>query len=422
MFSTRRAVAVLCALCVSAVTYPAWAQTSRESLNLQGRLTDNTGACLTGSYSFQIDLYDAPGGGTLLYSDTQGAVTVTDGIYNIEIGAGSGGPINQSVFSGCPDVWIEIIVGGETLSPRTHLTSVAYAFCANLLDGMDSTAFAPASGSVNYLGTTGGTLSGSLNADGGVSTTAGNLTLTSSTSTVVVSGGASVTGSLGVLGAANFTSLITANAGIDLTGQPLVNLGAPVAGTDAATKGYVDGVVGGPKVSLAPAAADADASADSSIFINDTGGGNLLRLQSGAADKFVVGPVGEVDTFGFATVRGIGAPPPVPGATDARLYVDSGTGQLMLSEGGLAFQRVASGTNLLHLGVVTPDLESTPNDTIFVDGGGGGNLLRLQSAAADKFIVGPGGEVDTFGFATVRGIGGPPPVPPATDARLYVDS
>ncbi|MBI2202173.1 MAG: hypothetical protein HYU43_09595, partial [Armatimonadetes bacterium] len=204
MFSTRRAVAVLCALCVSAVTYPAWAQTSRESLNLQGRLTDNTGACLTGSYSFQIDLYDAPGGGTLLYSDTQGAVTVTDGIYNIEIGAGSGGPINQSVFSGCPDVWIEIIVGGETLSPRTHLTSVAYA------------------------------------------------------STVVVSGGASVTGSLGVLGAANFTSLITANAGIDLTGQPLVNLGAPVAGTDAATKGYVDGVVGGPKVSLAPAAADAD--------------------------------------------------------------------------------------------------------------------------------------------------------------------
>ncbi|MBI3098862.1 MAG: hypothetical protein HYY93_11570 [Planctomycetes bacterium] len=129
-----------------------------------------------------------------------------------------------------------------------------------------------------------------------------------------------------------------------------------------------------------------------------------------------------MDTFGFATVRGIGGPPPVPPATDARLYVDSGTGQLMLSEGGLAFQRVASGTNLLHLGVASPDLESTPSDTIFVDGGGGGNLLRLQSGAADKFVVGPGGEVDTFGFATVRGIGGPPPVPPATDARLYVDS
>jgi len=37
-----------------------------------------------------------------------------------------------------------------------------------------------------------------------------------------------------------------------------------------------------------PAGAQADASANASIFLNDTGGGNLLQLQSGGLDRFVV--------------------------------------------------------------------------------------------------------------------------------------
>jgi hypothetical protein len=51
-------------------------------------------------------------------------------------------------------------------------------------------------------------------------------------------------------------------------------------------------------VSLGPAAADSDTSANPSIFINDTGGGNLLQLQSGATDRFVVDNLGNLDVVG----------------------------------------------------------------------------------------------------------------------------
>ncbi|MBI3096811.1 MAG: hypothetical protein HYY93_00985 [Planctomycetes bacterium] len=154
MSVASRLLSSLCALCVTAVTLQAQ-PASRQSLNLHGRLTDNTGACLTGPYAFQIDIFNVSSGGATLYTDTQAAVQVTNGIYDITIGAGTGGPVPTTVFNGCPDLWIEIIVNGETLSPRTHLTSVAYAFCANLLDGIDSTAF---------IGPSGGSITGPLDA------------------------------------------------------------------------------------------------------------------------------------------------------------------------------------------------------------------------------------------------------------------
>ncbi|MBI3098035.1 MAG: hypothetical protein HYY93_07305 [Planctomycetes bacterium] len=140
--------AVLCALCASAVSLRAQA-TSRQLLNLQGRLTDNSGSCLTGTYSFTLGIFSVSSGGVALYSDTQATVPVTSGIYNIELGAGTGGAIPASVFND-PDLYIEIAINGETLTPRTHLTSAAFAFNADSLDGLDSTAFAPATGSANY--------------------------------------------------------------------------------------------------------------------------------------------------------------------------------------------------------------------------------------------------------------------------------
>ncbi len=47
-------------------------------------------------------------------------------------------------------------------------------------------------------------------------------------------------------------------------------------------------------VSLAPSSADVDSSTNPSIFINDTAGGNLLQLQAGAVNRFVVGNTGTV--------------------------------------------------------------------------------------------------------------------------------
>ncbi len=60
----------------------------------------------------------------------------------------------------------------------------------------------------------------------------------------------------------------------------------------------------GSTVLLAPGAAQVEASADVSIFINDTGGGNLLQLQNGGIDRFTVSNTGDLTNIGNLTAAG----------------------------------------------------------------------------------------------------------------------
>ncbi|HSX27304.1 MAG TPA: hypothetical protein VLG25_00830, partial [Patescibacteria group bacterium] len=90
------------------------------------------------------------------------------------------------------------------------------------------------------------------------------------------------------------------------------------------TSGVTCTTPGGEAVLLAPATAQTDNSANVSIFINDTGGGNLLQLQAGGVDKFVVDNNGNVTATGFsgsgANLTGINATNITTGTlNDARL-------------------------------------------------------------------------------------------------------
>ena len=66
-------------------------------------------------------------GGFVFSTDPSGAVTVTGGLFNVEIGSGSvtdgSGPGTFStladVFGQHADLYLEVEVNGETLSPRT---------------------------------------------------------------------------------------------------------------------------------------------------------------------------------------------------------------------------------------------------------------------------------------------------------------
>jgi hypothetical protein len=56
-------------------------------INYQGRLTDANGDPVTGSKNFAISIYDAATNGTLLYTETIGAVTLDDnGVYSFQFG------------------------------------------------------------------------------------------------------------------------------------------------------------------------------------------------------------------------------------------------------------------------------------------------------------------------------------------------
>ncbi len=99
---------------------------SATTVNYQGRLADNTGAPLDGSYGMTFALYDATTDGSLVWGpEGHTAVPVSEGLFSVGLGSQTGGGIPTSVWNG--DRYLEITVGGETLSPRELIRSVPVA-------------------------------------------------------------------------------------------------------------------------------------------------------------------------------------------------------------------------------------------------------------------------------------------------------
>ncbi|MDQ7781207.1 MAG: hypothetical protein RDV41_16050, partial [Planctomycetota bacterium] len=156
----RKAVSAVVALwlvCGAA----AFAANSDSVLTVQGKLTDGSGNALTGTYDMVFRIYDGPApGGTLQFEEgnpTPVSVSVTNGVYNVLVGETTGG-IPLTVFQ-FPDLWFEIEVEGETLSPRTRLAAHAFAFSARMVGGYE-----PGSGS-GQIPVSDTTLNTDLNAD-----------------------------------------------------------------------------------------------------------------------------------------------------------------------------------------------------------------------------------------------------------------
>jgi hypothetical protein len=125
------------------ITVSAWADVP-EVINYQGKLTDSGGNALDGTYSMTFYLYDAETGGSSLWNETQ-SVNVLAGIYNVKLGAIN--PLDVSLFTNehIYSLYLEVVVGGETLSPRQRLTSTAFSMKAgdaDTLEGLGSSEFA----------------------------------------------------------------------------------------------------------------------------------------------------------------------------------------------------------------------------------------------------------------------------------------
>ncbi len=153
------------------------------------------------------------------------------------------------------------------------------------------------SGGLTATGTTSINTSGTANTAIGNAT--GTLTLTSSglnvTSAGAVSGVTTLSTSgiitVGALGTADTDTVLCRNA----AGQ-FASCSSTFATTDD-LQGYVQ---------LAPSTVQADSSANPSIHINDTGGGNLIHLLSGGNDRFVLQADGDVAINGYSGSAGFG--------------------------------------------------------------------------------------------------------------------
>jgi len=115
------------------------AQTVPATINYQGRLTDNTPAQnpVSATVNMTFEIWDVPSGGTagtdrLWIEPASGTtpVPVTGGIFSVLLGASAGGssvPIPASVFSGGTARYLQLIVNGETLTPRQSISAAGYA-------------------------------------------------------------------------------------------------------------------------------------------------------------------------------------------------------------------------------------------------------------------------------------------------------
>jgi hypothetical protein len=134
-----------------------------QMLNYQGVLTDGSGGFLDSTINMIFTIYDAPSGGTSLWSETHGSVSAVGGLVNVLLGSGTGIP--PGVFDE-PNRWLGIAVGGDPeMTPRMRIVSAAYAYYslyaenAGMLDGRYAFEFADSVHSHDASDIVSGTLS-----------------------------------------------------------------------------------------------------------------------------------------------------------------------------------------------------------------------------------------------------------------------
>ena len=109
-------------------------------INFQGKLTNPDGTNVTdGTYSIVFSIYAAASGGTAIWTETQGSVSVTAGIFQVALGSVTALPGSVDFNSG--PLYLGVKVGTDAeMTPRVQFTAAPYAFNADHVDGLDSTA------------------------------------------------------------------------------------------------------------------------------------------------------------------------------------------------------------------------------------------------------------------------------------------
>lgn len=161
-FSTCKSLVMIC-LVVSTGFLMFGVRTARALdpngiVTYQGRILDGNGVPVaSASVNMVFKLVSDSVGTSCYWSDSSAtcasatamAVTLTDGLFSVNLGdtsAGFAAAIPNSVFGDDASVYLEVIIEGETLLPRKLITAAPYALNSQTLDGVDSTGFLSATG------------------------------------------------------------------------------------------------------------------------------------------------------------------------------------------------------------------------------------------------------------------------------------
>lgn len=104
-------------------------------INYQGYLTDNASNPIDDTLTMTFRIYTASAGGSELWNENHPTVEIEAGLFNEVLGVTN--PIPDSVFALGQSRWLELAVEAQTMSPRTEITSVGYAYRAVKTDNAD---------------------------------------------------------------------------------------------------------------------------------------------------------------------------------------------------------------------------------------------------------------------------------------------
>ena len=111
-------------------------------INYQGTLTDDGGVALDTAVAMTFSIYTDSVGGTQVWTETQPAIKVISGLFNVLLGCVNA--ISDTVFND-PERWLGIQVGGDPeLELRQRIAAVGYAFRAAEADTAEYARSAPA--------------------------------------------------------------------------------------------------------------------------------------------------------------------------------------------------------------------------------------------------------------------------------------
>jgi hypothetical protein len=134
----RATLLVVCGLLISATGFAGEVSIQEgrvipKLLNYQGYITDTLGIPINDSLDMTFKIFDAVSSGNELWSESQVDVSVERGVFSVILGESTA--IQDSVFSSFASTWLELTFEGpQTLTPRTRITAVGYAYTSTYSD------------------------------------------------------------------------------------------------------------------------------------------------------------------------------------------------------------------------------------------------------------------------------------------------
>jgi len=329
-----------------------------RTLSFQGKLLDSTNTPITAETPLRFALYSSPtaSGAALLWQENQYITPDHNGNFSTRLGEKT--PLDQSIFTNNPSLYVGITVGdNQELSPRQQIATTGLAENSQSVEGLKPITDSPTL-SQNVL----------LALD-----SAGNLTIGGNASHTFQATG-------GQFNLSGQTMLLTTNSGsngnitIAPDGSGIIDLQKPIQNTsNYTTPGGVPGAVEVADI----LSVLATSSSQSALVVNQNGSGDIISGQSNGIDKFRLDAKGDAFLGGDIILNGdtintTSTTFDIGGATVQNLSI--GTGATQISLGSTTGQTVVNNNLSVHgdtsfTGAVETDSLLKANAGIFIPDG-----------------------------------------------------